>query len=128
MWRPIRWLKRLRQAIRFLGDTAGEEYDERLIRAFQGVCPHCGKALVVRKHSGKIFADFMRVCPDNHFAVEYHDKGVVTYHDRAGDPIEYLFDRKFRLIRNDFATTRKVLKNEDDIEDQADQENEDLEL
>ena len=132
MWHPLRWLKRLGRAISFMRETAGE-YDERLIRAFRGSCPHCGKDLVIKKHSGRVFAAFMRACPDNHFAVEYHDHGVVTYHDREGDPIDYLFDRKFRLIRNDFATTRKVIKIDEDDEPEpppsADLEpSEDLEL
>ena len=126
MWHPIRWVKRLFWAAQFLKETDGEGYDQRLVRAFHGSCPHCGADLVIKKHSGKVFAEFMRVCPDNHFAIEYHGQGVVTYHDREGDPIDYLFDRKFRLIRNDFAITRKVPKI--DEEDESPPTEEDLEL
>ena len=53
----------------------------------------------------------MKACPQNHFAVEYHGHGVVTYHDKEGDPIDYLFQRSFRVVRNeDNVTTKKVIK------------------
>lgn len=111
MWRPLRWVHRLLRAARFLKETEGKGYDDRLIRAFHGTCPHCGKELIWKKHSGKIFADFMKACPQNHFAVEYHGHGVVTYHDKEGDPIDYLFQRSFRVVRNeDNVTTKKVIK------------------
>jgi len=99
-------------------ETDGQGYDQRLIRAFHGVCPHCGKELAWKKHSGRVFAEFMKICPDNHFAIEYHGRGVVTYHDREGDPIDYLFGRNFKLLRNeeqDRITTRKVPKPDDEV-------------
>jgi len=131
MWKPLRWLERLRRAARFLRETDGQGYDERLIRAFHGDCPHCGEVLIWKKHSGKVFAEFMKACPQNHFAVEYHGRGIVTYHDREGDPIEYLFDKNFRILRNqDYVTTRKVRKPEEEsvlgIEPHTEQEIEDV--
>ena len=109
MRRLFEWIGRLRRTLSFLKETEGRGYDERLIRAFHGTCPHCGQPLGWKKHSGRVFADFMKACPDNHFAVEYHGEGVVTYPDREGDPIEYLFDRNFRVLRNEDETpTRKL--------------------
>jgi hypothetical protein len=109
MRHPLRWFQRLRRALRLLRETDGQGYDEKLIRAFRGVCPHCDKGLVWKKHSGKVFADAMKACPDNHFAVEYHGHGVVTYHDREGNPIDYLFTRNFQILKNDqYSETRKI--------------------
>lgn len=126
MWHPFRWLKRLRRALKFMLEI-DEGKDERMMRAFRGVCPHCGQDLVRKRHSGRVFAEYMRACPDNHFAVEYHSPGIVTYHDREGDPIDYLFKRDFRLLKaEDNVTTRKIPR--EDEQDEEEVHEEDLEL
>jgi len=79
--------------------------NDRLFWAYRGLCPHCGKELEWKKHSGKVLAPHTMACPDNHFAIEYHDAVRVTYHDKSGEPIPELF--RPRLLRDD-TPTRKI--------------------
>ena len=82
----------------------------RLWRAYKGRCPYCGEKLVERHHkmtnktpTGSIFR-FFRQCPQAHFAIEYSSRNKVVIHDNFGDPIELLFHRNLRIVKNDEPT------------------------
>lgn len=70
----------------------------RLWRIFKGRCPYCGKTLEWQRHD---FRTHTKICPDLHYGVQNLGDGRVMIHDREGDPIELLFDRNFKLLKNE---------------------------
>lgn len=40
------------------------------------------------------------MCPDMHYGVENRGGGRVLIYDNEGDPVEYLFDKNFRVVKD----------------------------
>lgn len=70
----------------------------RLWRIFKGRCPYCNKGLKWEQRSNE---NWTKLCPDLHYGVENLGNGRVMIYDREGDPIELLFDRNFKLLKNE---------------------------
>ena len=73
----------------------------RLYRTFRGKCPYCGTKLEwqTRPRTGNIMG-WTKMCPDRHYGVENRGNGRILIYDNEGDPIDYLFDKHFRLVGN----------------------------
>lgn len=41
------------------------------------------------------------MCPDKHYGVENRGGGRILIYDNEGDPIDYLFDRNFRIVKDE---------------------------
>jgi len=77
----------------------------RLYRTFRGKCPYCGLALEWQHYyrTGNI-KRWTKMCPDKHYGVENRGNGRILIYDNEGDPIDYLFDRNFRVVKDEEET------------------------
>jgi hypothetical protein len=41
------------------------------------------------------------MCPNRHYGVETRGGGRILIFDNEGDPIDYLFDRNFRVVKDE---------------------------
>lgn len=74
----------------------------RLYRTFRGKCPYCGSKLEWQNYhrTGNI-RRWTKVCPNKHYGVENRGGGRILIYDNEGDPVEYLFDRHFRVVKDE---------------------------
>lgn len=74
----------------------------RLYRTFRGRCPYCGNKLEWknRYRTGNVRL-WTKMCPDMHYGVENRGGGRILIYDNEGDPVEYLFDKNFRVVKDE---------------------------